>query len=90
VIDDWSTEPTEAAAHSARRLAVETDVSDVAAAMTSADPGFVLLDSRSADAWAEGHVPGALHLPGRDIPERAPHELDRSIPVVTYCWGCGC
>jgi rhodanese-related sulfurtransferase len=52
--------------------------------------GFVLLDSRSAEAWAQGHVPGAVHLPGREIAARAPVELDRSVPVVTYCWGPGC
>jgi rhodanese-related sulfurtransferase len=90
VIDDWSTSPAEAAAHFARRLAVETDVSDVHAAMESGRPGFVLLDSRSAAAWEQGHVPGAVHLPGREIPARATSELDRSVPVVTYCWGPGC
>jgi rhodanese-related sulfurtransferase len=90
VIDDWSTDPAEAAAHFARRLAVETDVSDVAAALDSGAPGFVLLDSRSAAAWAQGHVPGAVHLPGREIAARAATELDRSVPVVTYCWGPGC
>jgi rhodanese-related sulfurtransferase len=90
VIDDWTTPPAEAAAHFARRLAVETDVSDVAAALESGRPGFVLLDSRSAEAWAQGHVPGAVHLPGREIAGRAPAELDRSVPVVTYCWGPGC
>jgi rhodanese-related sulfurtransferase len=90
VIDDWSTPPAEAAAHFARRLAVETDVSDVAAALESGRPGFVLLDSRGAAAWEQGHVPGAVHLPGREIEARAPTELDRSVPVVTYCWGPGC
>jgi rhodanese-related sulfurtransferase len=90
MIDDWSTSPADAAVHFARRLAVETDVSDVHAALDGGAPGFVLLDSRSAEAWAQGHVPGAVHLPGRDIPARAPAELDRSVPVVTYCWGPGC
>jgi rhodanese-related sulfurtransferase len=90
MIDDWSTDPADAAAHFARRLAVETDVSDVHAALDSGNPGFVLLDSRSAEAWAQGHVPGAVHLPGREIPLRAEGELDRSVPVVTYCWGPGC
>ena len=90
MITDWSTEPADAAAHFARRLAVETDVSDVAAALESGSPGFVLLDSRSAEAWAQGHVPGAVHLPGREIAERAPAELDPAVPVVTYCWGPGC
>jgi rhodanese-related sulfurtransferase len=90
VIDDWSTSPAEAAAHFARRLAVETDVSDVAAALESGNPGFVLLDSRSRQAWEQGHVSGAVHLPGREVHSRALAELDRSVPVVTYCWGPGC
>jgi rhodanese-related sulfurtransferase len=90
MIQDWSTPPADAAAHFARRLAVETDVSDVAAALESGVPGFVLLDSRSTEAWGQGHVPGALHLPGREIAARADDELDRSVPVVTYCWGPGC
>jgi rhodanese-related sulfurtransferase len=87
---DWSTEPADAATHFARRLAAETDVSDVHAALEGGTPGFVLLDSRSAEAWAQGHVPGAVHLPGREIGARAAAELDRSVPFVTYCWGPGC
>jgi rhodanese-related sulfurtransferase len=87
---DWSTEPADAATHFARRPAAETDVSDVHAALEGGTPGFVLLDSRRAEAWAQGHVPGALHLPGREIGTRAATELDRSVPVVTYCWGPGC
>jgi rhodanese-related sulfurtransferase len=87
---DWSTPPADAVAHFARRLAVETDVSDVHAALESGEPGFVLLDSRSPESWAQGHVPGALHLPGREIPRRAAAALDPGVPVVTYCWGPGC
>ena len=85
-----SARAAEAAAHFAARLAFETDVSDVHAALESGAPGFVLLDSRSTEAWAQGHVPGAVHLPGREILTRADAELDRSVPVVTYCWGPGC
>ena len=50
----------------------------------------MVLDTRSREAWDAGHVPGAVHLPGREIAERAPAELDRSVPVVAYCWGPGC
>jgi rhodanese-related sulfurtransferase len=87
---DWSTSPADAAAHFARRLAVETDVSDVHAALGSGEPGFVLVDTRSPEAWAQGSVPGAVHLPGREIAARAAGELDPAVPVVTYCWGPGC
>ena len=86
---DWAP-PADAAAHFARRLAVETDVSDVHAALESGTPGFVLLDTRSREAWDAGHVPGSVHLPGRQVPERVASHLDRAVPVVTYCWGPGC
>ena len=89
MFENWA-EPADAAAHFAGRLAVETDVSDVHAALESGRPGFVLLDSRSAESWAQGHVPGAVHLPGREITARAAAELDRAVPVVAYCWGPGC
>jgi rhodanese-related sulfurtransferase len=89
VFTDWAS-PADAAAHFASRLAVETDVSDVSAALAAEDPGFVLVDTRSREAWDAGHVPGAVHLPGREIGERAAAELDRAVPVVTYCSGPGC
>ncbi|MGW6542263.1 rhodanese-like domain-containing protein [Streptomyces massasporeus] len=83
--------PAEAAAHFRAGLAFHTDVSDVAAALDAGgDAGFVLVDSRSTEAWDQGHIPGALHLPTALVPEQARELLDRSVPVVTYCWGPGC
>ncbi|PPS70509.1 MULTISPECIES: rhodanese-like domain-containing protein [Streptomyces] len=83
--------PAEAAAHFRAGLAFHTDVSDVAAALDSGgDPGFVLVDTRSTEAWDQGHIPGALHLPTGLVPERAGQLLDPTVPVVTYCWGPGC
>ena len=78
------------AAFFAARLACQTDVSDVHAALESGDPGFVLVDSRHSAGWDQGHIPGALHLPHADIPAQAPRLLDPAVPVVTYCWGPGC
>ncbi|MBY8864899.1 MULTISPECIES: rhodanese-like domain-containing protein [Streptomyces] len=83
--------PAEAAAHFRASLAFHTDVSDVAAALAAGgDPGFVVVDSRSAEAWDQGHIPGAVHLPTALVPERAEALLDRSVPVVVHCWGPGC
>ncbi|MGW0418251.1 rhodanese-like domain-containing protein [Streptomyces sp. NPDC003015] len=83
--------PAEAAAHFRADLAFHADVSDVATALAAdGGPGFVVLDSRSAAAWDQGHIPGAVHLPTALIPEQAEQLLDRSVPVVTYCWGPGC
>ncbi|MEU9980760.1 rhodanese-like domain-containing protein [Streptomyces sp. NPDC050856] len=83
--------PAAAAAYFSASLAFHTDPSDVAAALAAGgDPGFVLLDSRSAESWDQGRIPGAVHLPTALIADRAGHLLDRSVPVVTYCWGPGC
>ena len=80
----------DAVAFFSAHLAFQTDVADVHAAFAAGDPGFVLLDSRSAAAWSQGRIPGAVHLPTAEIPERAPVLLDPAVPVVTYCWGPGC
>ena len=90
---DWSTPPADAAAHFARRLAVETDVSDVHAAFAHQGgdgPGFVLVDARNTDSWNQGHIPGAIHLPHADIAKRAADLIPAGAEVVTYCWGPGC
>jgi rhodanese-related sulfurtransferase len=82
--------PADAAAWFAASLAYHTDVSDVQAALGSGAPDFVLLDSRGDRAWAQGHIPGAVHLPTARIPADAARLLDPAVPVVTYCWGPGC
>ncbi|MET8684424.1 rhodanese-like domain-containing protein [Streptomyces sp. NPDC004732] len=83
--------PAAAAAHFGASLAFHADVSDVAAALAEdGDPGFVVIDTRSTASWDQGHVPGAVHLPTALIPEQAELLLDKSVPVVTYCWGPGC
>ncbi|MFF5502522.1 rhodanese-like domain-containing protein [Streptomyces roseolus] len=87
--------PAAAVAYFSASLAFHADVSDVASALagareTGADPGFVLIDTRSTASWDQGHVPGAVHLPTALIPEQAERLLDKDVPVVTYCWGPGC
>ncbi|MBE1874434.1 rhodanese-like domain-containing protein [Myceligenerans pegani] len=83
-------DPTAAVAHFGRRLAFETDVADVHAALSDDRTEFTLLDVRSPEAWDAGHLPGALHLPGGKIRLRAERTVPRDMPVVVYCWGPGC
>lgn len=79
-----------AAAHFAAKLEHETDPSDLAAARASATPP-IIVDTRAQAGWDQGHIPGALHIPGPELAARAPRELpDRDAPVVVYCWGPGC
>ncbi|MDL4816751.1 rhodanese-like domain-containing protein [Actinomadura opuntiae] len=80
----------EARRHFAARLAFETDVSDVAADLAAAAPGIVVVDTRSTESWAQGHVDGAVHLPTADIAERAGALVPEGATVVVYCWGPGC
>ncbi|MGL6234304.1 MAG: rhodanese-like domain-containing protein [Segniliparus sp.] len=79
-----------AAAYFQAKLDHETDVDDVASALRAGAGDFTLVDVRSAEAWAQGRVPGAVHLPRAEIAARALHEIDRAKPVVVHCWGPGC
>ena len=80
---------TDAFAHFSARLAFETDCSDVYADQR-AGVSFTLVDVRGEDAWRQGRVSGAVHLPHAEIAARASQEIDRSLPVVVYCWSPGC
>jgi len=48
----------------------------------------VILDVRNAAEWAEGHLPGALHVPLGVLLEHL-DELPRDIPLVVHCQGGG-
>lgn len=77
-----------AVAHFAGLLSFETDCWDVHHDLGSAT--FVLLDVRSPELYAAGHVPGALNLPHARINERnlADHPADTLF--VVYCSGPHC
>jgi rhodanese-related sulfurtransferase len=79
-----------AIAHFEAKLAHETDPSDLAAARLGGT-GPIVVDTRSRASWDQGHIPGALHLPGDRLADRAATELpDREADIVVYCWGPGC
>ncbi|MCP2637101.1 rhodanese-like domain-containing protein [Microbacterium sp. HD4P20] len=80
---------TDALTYYSTKLALETDASDVYAAQKAGED-FVLVDVRSDEAWAQGRISGAVHMPYREIAERATVEINRSTPVVVYCWSPGC
>ncbi|GAA2756941.1 rhodanese-like domain-containing protein [Actinopolymorpha rutila] len=82
--------PATALAHFAARLSVETDVSDVHADLEAGAAGLVVVDVRSNEAWEQGHLPGAIHLPTNRISTDGPRIVPADALVVTYCWGPGC
>lgn len=77
-------------AHFQERLEFETDCWDVHAALARGAPGFVLLDVRSPDLFAAGHVPGAVNLPHRRINERNLEPYAADTLFVVYCAGPHC
>lgn len=48
--------------------------------------GAQVVEVLPRDEYEESHLPGALHLPLKELDERtASTLLDRSRPVVVYC-----
>ena len=79
----------DAARHFAAPFAFETDCWDVHQALGEG-PDFVLLDVRSAELYAGGHVPGAVHLPHGKIIESRLAPYPAGTVFVVYCGGPHC
>ena len=75
--------------HYKQKLAFETDSWDVHEALGKGEP-VVVVDGRSAEAYAREHIPGAVNLPHREITAESTEHLDRSKLYVCYCDGIGC
>ncbi len=80
----------EALAHFEGSLRFETDCWDVNHSLTTGQRDFVLLDVRGPEAFARGHVPGAVHLPHGKIVESRMREFPDGTLFVTYCAGPHC
>ena len=76
--------------HFEASLQFETDCWDVHHSLSTGQRDFVLLDMRSAEMYAAGHVPGALHLPHGKITEVKMREFPEGTLFVTYCAGPHC
>ncbi len=51
---------------------------------TEAD--FIIIDARTAEEFAEGHIPDAVLIPEYEIADRAPSELpDKDQLILVYC-----
>jgi len=50
------------------------------------DGGAQLVEVLGRDEFEQEHLPGAIHIPLRDLERKAAAALDRSRPVVVYCW----
>jgi len=71
----------------AKKHVKETNVADVKGRMEAGEK-FLLVDVREDNEWANGHLPGAVHM-GRGIIER---DIETSVPdtnakMILYCGG---
>ena len=71
----------------AKKRVKETNVADVKRRMDAGEK-FVLVDVREESEWAQGHLPGAIHLGKgiieRDVEQRVP---DTGAKMILYCGG---
>ena len=75
--------------HYRDKLRYETDSWDLNEAIQNGER-VVVIDARSPEAFAEGHIPGAINFPHRTMNEDSTANLDREALYVTYCDGIGC
>lgn len=76
--------------HFNSRLALETDPSDVYSDLKNGVDRIVVIDARTPETFARGHVPGAINLPYRTITRTTTVSLSLDKILVTYCDGVFC
>jgi rhodanese-related sulfurtransferase len=79
----------EAVEHFRARMAFSTDSHDVYDALVAGER-VVVVDTRAAADYARGHVPGAVHLPHREMNAATTAGLPREMPIVVCCYHEGC
>lgn len=85
-VDDAAFEPSPGA--DAEPGLPRISIQDVAAGLDH--PGMTVVDARTGDAFARGHIPGALHVPAwgaEDMLRRESLPIPPDDLVVVYCDG---
>lgn len=82
--------PVEASAFFEAQLKFRTDPADLAADLLAGEAGIVIIDTRSPEHYAEGHIPGAVSFPHRTMNPETSARLARDKVYVCYCDGIGC
>jgi rhodanese-related sulfurtransferase len=75
--------------HYLDKLTFETDSWDLYESISRGER-MVVIDTRSPEAYALEHIPGAINIPHRTMSPDTTSELDRETLYVTYCDGIGC
>ena len=90
VLEYGAPAPGETAAIMENKLRFHTDAWDLSVDLRAGLSEIVVIDARSRDAYAAGHIPGALSFPHREMNAETAAGLDRSKVLIVYCDGIGC
>lgn len=71
------------------KLAAELGPHNVKRLMDQEPDRIVVLDVRTREGYAAGHLPGAVHIPFEELPGRL-QELPQDKEIITYCWNVTC
>lgn len=75
--------------HYTDKLAYEIDSWDLSVALKN-EEDVVVVDARSAQAYAIEHIPGAINLPHKLMDAESVSIIRDSAIIVVYCDGIGC
>ncbi len=90
LLETPAAEPSVARAHFESKLAFETDPSDVRFDQQNSPGSCVVVDTRSPESFANGHVPSALNIPYRTMDANTTSKLDKNTLVIAYCTSVAC
>jgi rhodanese-related sulfurtransferase len=82
--------PKVAEIHFQSKLAFETDPSDVYMDLKNNSAEILVVDARTQETYAQGHIPGAINLPWRKIDSSTTAAIPKDKVLVTYCDGVHC
>jgi len=82
--------PEAVAAHARAMLGQYTDPADLHTDLAAGCDAFIVLDARSAEAYAHRHIPGAINFPHREMTAESVQRLPKNQLIVAYCDGIGC
>lgn len=71
------------------KLNYEIDAWDLYDALFNEQP-IVVVDARSAEAYALEHIPSAINIPHRTMSAESTATLDKTFTYIVYCDGIGC
>lgn len=69
-----------------KQVIYENITADEAKQIMDAETGYVILDVRTEEEYAEGHIPGAILIPDYEIAQKAESILsDKDQKILVYC-----